>query len=217
MRPFQITVVLFPTIPPDWKKAIVVPVLKPNKSALETGSYRSIARTLVLCKLMERLIANRLRWWMEDNGLYNKFQSGFRRRRSCQDHIMRLADEVHKAINNKQFTLSVMIDLEKAFDRVWHQGLLYKMKQLGLRGNVFKFVEDFLKDRSIKVSVGAAMSSTYVVENETPQGSVLSPLLVIIMINDLPESSNGLKLALTVRCGSPNRTFQPCSETSNGT
>ena len=57
---------------------------------------------------------------------------------------MRLADEVYKDINNKQFTLSVMIDLETAFDLVWHQGLLYKMEQLGLRGNVLKFVEDFL-------------------------------------------------------------------------
>ena len=55
---------------------------------------------------------------MEDNGLYNKFQSGFRRRRGCQNHIMRLADEVHKSIYNKQFTLFVMIDLEKAFDLV---------------------------------------------------------------------------------------------------
>ena len=81
---------------------------------------------------------------------------------------MRLADEVHKAINNKHFTLSVMIDLEKAFDLVWHQGLLYKMNQLGLRGNVLKFVEDFLKNRSILIYVEAAMSSMYFVENGTP-------------------------------------------------
>ena len=79
-----------------------------------------------------------------------------------------LTDEVHKAINNKQFTLSVMIDLEKAFDFVWLQGLLYKMKQLGLRGKVLKFVEDFLMDCSIQVRVGAVMSSTYFVEMERP-------------------------------------------------
>ena len=77
---------------------------------------------------------------------------------------MRLADEIHKAINNKQFTLSVVIDLEKAFDLVWHNGLLYNMKQVGLRGNVFKFVEDFLNDRSIQVRIGAGMSSTYYLE-----------------------------------------------------
>ena len=132
-----------------------------NKSAFETGSYRPMALTSVLCKLMERLIANRLRWWMEDNGLYNKFQSGFRKRQICQDRIKSLADEVYKAINKKLFTLFVMIYLKKAFDLVWHKGLLYKMKQLGLRGNVLKFAEYFLKDRSIQVRVGAVMSSMY--------------------------------------------------------
>ena len=95
---------------------------------------------------------------------------------------MRLEDKDHKAINNKQFTLSVIIDLEKAFDLVWHQGLLYKMEHLGLRGNVLKIVED----RSMQVCVGAAMSSTDFVENGTNQGSVLSPILLIIMVNDLP-------------------------------
>ena len=70
------------------------------------------------------------------------------------------------------------------------------MKQLGLRGNVLKFVEDFLKDRSIQVRVGEAMSRSYFLENGTPQGSVLSPLFFIIMINNIAESSNSVKFAL---------------------
>ena len=132
---------------------------------------------------------------MEDNGLYNKLQFEFRKDDS-QDHIMCLADEVHKAINNKQFKLYVIIDLEKVFDLVYHKGLIYKMEQLGLHSNVLKFVEDFLKDCSIQVRVEAAMSSMYFLENGTLQGGVPSPLLFIIMINDLPESSNGIKVAL---------------------
>ena len=70
------------------------------------------------------------------------------------------------------------------------------MEQLGLGGNVLKFVENFLKDRSFQVRIVAAMSSTYFLENGMPQGSVLSLLLFISMINYLPESSNGVKLAL---------------------
>ena len=88
---------------------------------------------------MERLIANRLRWWKEENDLYSKFQSGFRKRLSCQDH--RRNPQI--AINNKQFTLSVIIDLEKAFDLVWHKGLTYNMKEVDLPRIVFKFVEYF--------------------------------------------------------------------------
>ena len=89
-----------------------------------------------------------------------------------------------------------MIDLDRAFDFDWLKYLLYKMKQLCLAGNVLKFVEDFLKHRSIQVRVGAAMSSTYFLEKGTPKGSVLSKLLSIIMINNLPESSNNVKFAL---------------------
>ena len=150
---------------------------------------------------------------MEDNGLYNKFESGFRKRRSCQDHIMRLADEVHKAINNKQFTLFVMIDLEKAFDFVWHKGLLCNMKQVGLRSNMFKFVEVFLKDRSIQVRLGAACSA-HTSWNGRPQGSVPSPLLFIIMISDLPESSNDVKLALSADFSSMWKSSQSLSALS---
>jgi len=65
--------------------------------------------------------------------------------------------------------MAVMLDLEKAFDLVWHQGLLYKMEKMGLNGNILKFVADFLSDRSIRVRVGVAMSNSYQLQNGTPR------------------------------------------------
>lgn len=133
---------------------------------------------------------------METNNCFNRFQSGFRKRRSTIDHIVRLADDAHKAVNNGQYTLAVMVDLEKAFDLVWHQGLLYKMERLGLKGNILHFVADFLANRNIQVRVGTALSSTHQLQNGTPQGSVISPFLFLIMINDIEEAKNGVKLSL---------------------
>ena len=109
---------------------------------------------------------------------------------------MRLADDVHNSVNNKLYTLSSMIDLKRAFDLVWHDGLLFKMTQLGLDGNIFKWVKDFLTERTIQVRVGTELSSVRRLENGTPQGSVISPLLFLIMMNDIPESANGVKLSL---------------------
>ena len=183
-------------LPPDWKKAIVIPLLKAKKSAFDVASYRPIALTSTLCKIMERMVANRLRWWMESNNYFNKSQSGFRKQRSTIDQIMRLADDAHKSVNNRQYTMAVMLDLEKAFDLVWHRGLLYKMTQKGLNGNIVNFVADFLSNRSIQVRVGAAMSSSYELQNGTPQGSVISPLLFLLMIDDIDEPEDGVKLSL---------------------
>lgn len=73
---------------------------------------------------------------MEDKHLFNKFQSGFRKNRGTIDQILRLSDDAHKAVHSKQYTLAVMIDLEKAFDLVWHKGLIHKMKKLGLKDNI---------------------------------------------------------------------------------
>ena len=124
------------------------------------------------------------------------FNCGFRKQRTCNDKMMRLADDVHKSINNKQFMLAVMIDLQRAFDRVWHDGLLYTIKKLGLEGNIFNFIWDFLRNRTIQVCVGSELSSVRTLENGTPQGSVISPLLFLLMVNDITESDNGVKLSL---------------------
>ena len=95
----------------SWKKSIVVPILKPQKPAHEGNSYRQIAFTSVLCKLMERLVTDRLTWHMEVNHLFNRFQSGFRKLPSCQDHIVRLQDDIQRAIHAKYSLCDLFVDL----------------------------------------------------------------------------------------------------------
>ena len=183
-------------LPPDWKQAIIRPMLKADKSPFNAASYRPVALTSTICKLMEKMVSTRLRWWMEDKHLFNKFQSGFRKNRGTIDQILRLSDDAHKAVHSKQYTLAVMIDLEKAFDLVWHKGLIHKMKKLGLKDNILNFVSDFLNNRIIRVRIGSSLSSMYTLENGTPQGSVISPFLFLIMINDIEAPENNTRLSL---------------------
>ena len=133
---------------------------------------------------------------VEKNNLLSNVQSGFRKGRSTIDHIIRLQDTINKYNNNKGYTVGVFIDFSNAFDMVWQKGLLIKMKKLGLTGNVFSFVNNFLTDRTLQVRVGADLSNIQLLENGTAQGSVISPLLFLIMINDLPKCLDGVESSL---------------------
>jgi len=88
-------------LPPDWKESLIKPMLKLDKPAFDVASYRPVALTSTLCKLMEKMVSTRLRWWLEDKQLFNKFQSGFKKNRSTIDQILRLTYDAHKAVHNK--------------------------------------------------------------------------------------------------------------------
>ena len=118
------------------------------------------------------MIGNRLSWYMETNNYFNKFQSGFRRGRSCIDHILRLQDDIHKANNSRGYTVGVFLDLEKAFDLVWKDGILFKLQQLGLSGNIYKWISDFLSHRTIQVRIGNTLSNSYTLQNGSPRAAL---------------------------------------------
>ena len=128
---------------------------------------------------------------MESKGLFSPYQSGFRKGRSTMDSILCLESEIRKAQTNKEVVIAVFFDIEKAYDMLWKEGLLIKLGKLGVRGKVFNWVRDFMFGRSIQVKVGNQYSSTFPVENGVPQGSVCSPILFSIMINDIFESVGG--------------------------
>ena len=142
----------------DWKEALVIPIPKPEATKSEPQSYRPIALTAVMCKLFERIVTNRLTWYMESLRLLNPMQSGFRKQRSTCDHIVRLQDNVNKALHNNEHTLAIFLDFSKAFDMVWRAGLLYKLRRLGIGGRIYNWIADFLTGRKIRVRVGAAIS-----------------------------------------------------------
>ena len=178
-----------------WKHSIILPILKPGKDPSRHDSYRPIA---LLCKINERIIANRLTWFMESNELFNTNQSGFRKNRCCLNQIIRLQSDIENSSNKRGYTDRVFLDFTKAYDMMWIDGLIHKLINFGFGGNMFNWIRSFLTNRSFQVRVGGDHSSTKKIENGTPQGSVVSPILFLIMINDLSKVNNGVSTAIFV-------------------
>ena len=174
-------------MPQDWRHSIVKPVLKSGKDPQAISSYRPISLTSTVGKIMEKLVTNRLTYYVEKNKLLANVQSGFRKGRSTTDHIIRLQDTINKYNCSRGYTAAVFIDFQSAYDMLWHKGLLRKLSGMGINGKAFAYIEQFVTNRTMQVRVGSELSVTHNLENGTPQGSIISPLLFLIMINDLPN------------------------------
>ena len=101
------------------------------------------------------------------------------------DAVVRLENEIRKAQVTRESVVVVFFDIEKAYDMMWREGVFIKLHMLGVGGRVFNWVKDFLSERVIRVRIGSEVSGGYTVGNGTPQGSVISPLLYRVMINDV--------------------------------
>lgn len=171
--------------PHQWREAIVVPILKPGKTATDPASYRPIALTNCLCKIMEKMVNWRLQNFMETKALLNPCQSGFRSGHNTLDPLMRLEAAAQVSLTRGHYCVAVFLDIMQAFDKVWHHGLLLKLRSLGLEGRLPRFLQQFLSLRKISVRVDGELSDSKPVFAGVPQGSVISPTLFNIMINDL--------------------------------
>ena len=137
--------------PDCWKVSLVVPVFKNVGERSTAKSYHPVSLLSVVSKVFEKLVNSRIVDHLEKCGLFSDFQYGFRSSRSTADLLTVVSDRIGRAFNRFRANQAVALDISKAFDRVWHAGVLHKLKSYGISGQIFGLISSFLSNRWLHV------------------------------------------------------------------
>ena len=153
-----------------------------------TENYRPVSLTSILVKSVKRIVHKHIMSFVTSHTLLSDSQHGFREGRSCVTQLLQLLHSWYSTLENCDLVDVVLLDFAKAFDKVSHHHLLYKLQCYGIRGLLFSWMQDYLSDRKQRVIVGGYSSDWMEVPSRVPQRSIRGPLLFLLYINDFPLS-----------------------------